>query len=181
MFDRFEAMVAAAADMPITVLFGRSPAGMNATGESDTRNWYDSIASDRRLYTAPQVERGVKLLTLSKDGPTGGKEPQDWRIVWNPLWQMSDTEKAGIRKTQAETDNIYLSNQVLDPREVTQSRFGGTEYSTETKLDASVREALETSIEEGLTAPEPAPATGPLQQEHVWESQEGGDDDTGTR
>ena len=34
-YDRFMMDVAGAAETPVTKLFGRSPAGMNATGESD--------------------------------------------------------------------------------------------------------------------------------------------------
>jgi len=41
----YSIQTAGAADMPYTILFGQSPAGMNATGEHDTRNYYDSIAT----------------------------------------------------------------------------------------------------------------------------------------
>jgi len=42
-YDRFMMDVAGAAETPVTKLFGRSPAGMNATGESDMQNYYDTI------------------------------------------------------------------------------------------------------------------------------------------
>ena len=42
-YDRVMMDVAGAARTPVTKLFGRSPAGMNATGESDMRNYYDYI------------------------------------------------------------------------------------------------------------------------------------------
>jgi phage-related protein (TIGR01555 family) len=38
--DRFLQIVSGAADIPATRLLGQSPAGMNATGESDLRNYY---------------------------------------------------------------------------------------------------------------------------------------------
>ena len=42
-YDRVMMDVAGAAKTPVTKLFGRSPAGMNATGESDMNNYYDYI------------------------------------------------------------------------------------------------------------------------------------------
>jgi phage-related protein (TIGR01555 family) len=143
LLDRWMTVVSAVADMPATVLFGRSPAGENATGESDMRNWYDRLSAERALHVAPKVERLIRLLMLAKDGPTRGKEPQDWRIVWNPLWQPTTQETTATRKTQAETDAIYIDRGVLHESEVAQSRFGGTEYSLETTLEDGMRDQLE--------------------------------------
>ncbi len=39
--------------MPVTILMGQSPAGMNATGESDFRWHYDRIKSRQTLHIAP--------------------------------------------------------------------------------------------------------------------------------
>ena len=47
LLDKFAVRLSAAADIPMTRLFGTSPAGMNATGESDTRNWYDTVQAIR--------------------------------------------------------------------------------------------------------------------------------------
>lgn len=162
LMDRFMMYLAAVADMPATVLFGRSPAGENATGESDIRTWYDRLAAERQLYVAPQVERLVKLLLLAKDGPTKGREPEDWRIGWNPLWQHSEAEKIANRKAQAETDAIYIERQVLDPDEVADSRFGGTEYSHETELDTETRAAMEAEAEKEPAEPESPPQPQPM-------------------
>ena len=53
---------------------------------------------------------------------------------------MTETETAAYRKTIAETDQIYISNGVLDPAEVAASRFGGDMYSPETVIDLEARE-----------------------------------------
>jgi hypothetical protein len=42
-------LCAAAADIPATRLLGREPAGMNATGESDMRNYYDRLSADQKV------------------------------------------------------------------------------------------------------------------------------------
>jgi len=140
LIDRWQNVVAAVADMPTTILFGRSPAGMNATGDADIRAWYDRLSADRAIYVSPKIERLVKLLLLAKDGPTRGKEPQDWRIKWRPLWQQSEKEIVDTRKVQAEADAIYIDRGVLHESEVATSRFGGAEYSIETTLDDAMRQ-----------------------------------------
>lgn len=40
--------ISGAAGIPVTRLFGRSPAGLNATGESDLQNYYDKIEEKAR-------------------------------------------------------------------------------------------------------------------------------------
>jgi hypothetical protein len=47
LMDRFFQNVSGAADIPMTRLFGMSPGGLNASGESDLRNYYDRIASSQ--------------------------------------------------------------------------------------------------------------------------------------
>lgn len=154
MIDRFMFRLAAAANMPVTKLMGMSPAGMNATGESDTRGWYDTVSSDQ-TYQLPMIERLVQLVLLSKDGPAGGIEPDNWSVEFPPLWQPSETETANARKAQAETDAIYLDRGVLSPEEVARARFGGDCYSYETVIDFDNREEM-TPV-----APEPAPTEAP--------------------
>ncbi len=64
--DRVMLLVSADADMPLTELFGRSPAGLNATGESDTRKWYDTIATEQSGELEPKVQRVYKVLAKAR-------------------------------------------------------------------------------------------------------------------
>lgn len=80
--------------IPATKLFGRSPEGENATGESDARNFYDDIKNEQETRLRPKLERLIRLIMLSRRGPTNGQEPEDWAIKFNPLWQPSAKEQA---------------------------------------------------------------------------------------
>lgn len=88
--------LAQALEMPVTVLVGMSPAGMNATGESDVRLWYDRIANERTRYFEPRLSRVVRLVLDSRLGPTQGDVPADWKIEFPSLWQTSDAEDADV-------------------------------------------------------------------------------------
>ena len=58
-------VAASAADIPVTRLLGQSPAGLSATGDSDTRNYHDMIAARQELDLRPQLERLDALLLRS--------------------------------------------------------------------------------------------------------------------
>lgn len=115
-----EYQVSMAADMPATVLFGRSPAGMNATGDSDTRMWYDSIQSARTDKYAPVIDRLLFLIASY----LGIDSPLEWYCSWPSLWQMTPTEEATYRQQIAQTDATYISQGVITPDEVAQARYG---------------------------------------------------------
>lgn len=168
LLDRFESRLAAAADMPITVLMGRSPAGLNATGESDVRLFYDRVGVYQRLHLRPRLEQLVRMILRDRLGPTRGKEPDTWSIEFNPLWQPSAKEQADTRKTVADTDAIYLQWGVVSPDEVAQSRWGGDSYSVEMAIDFEARRALEASGELERGSPGDVDAT------------EAGDDESGS-
>ena len=134
LLEKFCQRLAAAAEMPVTILMGMSPAGLNATGESDRIAFYDSVASMQERSLRPVLEQLLRLLFLSKAGPTRGLEPENWSICFNPLWQPSEKEQADTRYVQAQTDAIYI-DRGLPLEDVLQSRFGGDKYSTETTVD----------------------------------------------
>lgn len=154
LLDRLATRLAACADMPVTLLMGQSPAGLNATGESDIRFFYDRISVVQELGIKPQLERLTYLLFRSLDGPTKGKEPNEWSVVFNPLWQPTEKEKAETRKIVAETDNIYFQMGALSPEEIALSHWSGDTYSPEIVVDFEERKRLNTAAE---TAAPPAP------------------------
>lgn len=135
-------LVMATDGIPHTILLGESPSGLGATGQSEIRDYYDSISRKQETKYKPELERLIRYIFLAGDGPTRGDEPQDWKIKFKPLWQMDDKELVEIRKGQADTDEKYILNGVLSSNEVRSSRFGGTEYSLETKIESEELEPL---------------------------------------
>lgn len=139
LLDRIMLAMCAATGIPATKLFGRSPAGLNATGDSDIRNFYDDMRAEQEDKLRPVLERIMHLVAISKRGPFRGRPPADLRLEFLPLWQMSETQDAEWRNKMAQTDALYIANGVLDPSEVALSRFGGAAYSMETQLDLDMR------------------------------------------
>lgn len=135
-------LASAAADYPFTVLFGRSPAGMNATGESDRLLWAQTVEAQQSSVADPAITRLVDMVFHSSDGPTSGVVPENWDIVFPPLVHQTETEVIANRKTQADTDAIYLREGVVMPEEIALSRFGPTGFSFETTIETTERETM---------------------------------------
>ncbi len=134
-------VVSAAADMTMTRLFGRAPAGMNATGEYDQDADHERIETEQvDTYTHP-VESALRMVMLSKDGPTGGKEPPDWSVAWHPLKQQSAKEVAETRKTIAETDQVNIDAGLYTARMAAESHYKGDQFNPDINIDWAEWEA----------------------------------------
>lgn len=96
-YDRVMMDVAGAARTPVTKLFGRSPAGLNATGEADLNNYYDYIDSVRENYFRDILEKLLPIMALS----CWGKIPDDLDIDFPPMREADASELADITQKQS--------------------------------------------------------------------------------
>ncbi len=110
--DRFMQLVSGASDIPVTRLLGQSPAGMNSTGESDLRNYYDRVQSMQNNEITPAMNILDECLIRSATGT----RDEDLHYIWASLWQLTDKERADIGKINAETITT-INNTGLYPQE----------------------------------------------------------------
>lgn len=109
-YDRMMMDVAGAARIPVTKLFGRSPAGMNATGESDMRNYYDYIDGLRENELRPVIERLIPVMALS----AWGDIPSDLSIDFPPMQTPDAKELAEIAEHKANAILAVYQNDLID-------------------------------------------------------------------
>ena len=91
--------VSGAADIPLTRFLGQSPGGLSSTGESDLKNYYDSVNSMQTLTVSPALANLDEVLIRS----TLGSRPDDITYSWSSLWQMSDEQKSKISLEASQT------------------------------------------------------------------------------
>ena len=131
-------MLSALTNIPQTILFGRSPAGMNATGTSDFESYYNFVEKIQRLM----LKRNLRTLldVIFRAGIASGavEEEPDYKLEFNPLWSLSDTEQATVDQTKAQTAQIkaqtaqvYVDMQALDPTEVRKRLASDEEFDVE--------------------------------------------------
>lgn len=99
-YDRFMMDVAGAAEIPVTKLFGRSPAGMNATGESDMQNYYDTIEEKQENELRPVYDKLLPIIMMS----TFGAVPDDFDYDFNPVRRPPVDEMADLASKN--TDSV---------------------------------------------------------------------------
>ena len=97
-YEQFMMDMAGAAEIPATKLFGRSPSGMNATGESDLRNYYESIAQMQERLLRPALEKLVPIEAVS----ALGYAPNDLEIIFEPVMTSSPEARANIMNTMSQ-------------------------------------------------------------------------------
>nr|DAN41052.1 MAG TPA: Portal [Caudoviricetes sp.] len=102
--------LAGASRIPVTKLFGRSPAGMNATGESDLQNYYDYVDTLRESKLKPIIYKLLPVIAMS----AWGAIPDDIDIAFPPLWTPTAKEVAEIAKAKAETIVAAFQSGLLD-------------------------------------------------------------------
>jgi phage-related protein (TIGR01555 family) len=150
---KLESALSAVSGIPKVLLFGEQSQGLGSEASGSIRLYYDDIAARQEEELRDPLEYVSKLIQLSSEGPTRGRELEGWALTFNPLWQPTQEELVKTRYTQAQTDEIYINTGVLQPGEVVASRFGGESYSHDTTIDESLHDTTNTS----LTEPEPAP------------------------
>lgn len=120
LIDRFMLQLSGSTGIPVTRLYGRSPAGLNATGEADIRNYYDIIEAQQRNRLYTQLMRCFQLICLWKK-----LDFSSLNVTFNSLYQLTETEKAQIEKdeattfqTKVNTQIVLISNNIRDPEAV---------------------------------------------------------------
>jgi phage-related protein (TIGR01555 family) len=133
-------IAAGAADIPATRFLGMSPAGLNATGDSDLQNYYDRIASDQELRLRPALEK----LDMALQRSALGSYDKDIHYTWNPLWQMDDAQKATIAKTKADAAAVDANTGLIPFEALVKGRCNQlVEDGTYPGLEAAIQEAIE--------------------------------------
>ncbi|EHP94894.1 anti-CBASS protein Acb1 family protein [Methylorubrum extorquens] len=142
--------ISGAADIPVTRLLGQAPAGLQSTGESDLRNYYDAISAKQETDLRPALERLDAILCAD----AGIEIPDGAFFHFHSLWQETATQKAenAFKRAQAvkllkETD--LIPGEVLSEAVVSQLVDDGTYPSLDEAMKAykETRGELETVTE----------------------------------
>lgn len=131
-------LLSAITNIPQTLLFGRSPAGMSATGESDMENYYNFVERIQKTSVKPNLMRLLDVVIQAGIAAGELQEAPDFQLEFNPLWSLSDAElaqveatKAATEKTKADTAALYCNLQVLDPQEIRRGLASSESFSVE--------------------------------------------------
>jgi phage-related protein (TIGR01555 family) len=121
-YQSFMMDISGSCGIPVTKLFGRSPAGMNATGESDEQNYYETIESQQQADLAPVLDKLVPVMSVSE----WGMIPDDLNYKLNPIRKPNNKEMSDLAKSTSETItgyyNVGLFSQKMSLKEIRQQK-----------------------------------------------------------
>ncbi len=106
--------IASVSGIPLVVLLGVTPSGLNASSDGEIKTFYATINSYQERVFRDPLERVIELVQLNEFGHI------DPEITFEfvELWEMDEKAKAEIRKSDADADVAYITAGVVDNEEV---------------------------------------------------------------
>lgn len=150
-------MLSAVSNIPQVILFGQKVGGLGNGDDTSMENWYNYIERKQKWMLKSNIR--YLLSVIFQAGLATGEvdEVPKIKVSFNPLWSMSDTEKADlelkreqVRLARAQTTQVYVDMQAIDASEVRKKLADSDEYDVEQILDEYE--------EEDLFLPEEAPS-----------------------
>ena len=163
--EKLRVDIIGASQIPHTILFGESPGGLGSTGRSEERDFTKHLGDYQASHYKRPLQHLMRMIMMSKEGPTKGKVPDSWRISFNDLFQLNERESADVRARVAAVDGRMVQLGILHPQEVRQARYGGSEWSMETALDPSLS-ANEELIMAKAAKPVPPGGRDPMNEQN---------------
>lgn len=150
---QFGQQIAGATGIPLVRLFGQSPAGLNSTGESDLRMYYDNV----RAQQESRLRDGLaKILRVLYQSTRGMAAPDAFDFDFVPLWQISQKEQAEMANTVTTAITTAFEKGVIDQSTALQEL---KQSADRTGVFSNITTG---QIEESKRTPPPAPAEGAL-------------------
>ena len=130
-YESFMMDMAGAAEIPATKLFGRSPQGLNATGEADLRNYYDLIGQMQERHLRPALEKLLPVMAMS----CWGTVPEDLEIVFEPVMTTSPAERAElVQKISSDVIQAFQCGLLIREQALEELKKRGEDLGIYTKL-----------------------------------------------
>lgn len=132
--DRFQSRVAAAARMPVSILFGNQKGGIGGdSGEGDLRTWHAGVQAYQVRTVEPILRRLYAIV-----GAVLGVDTALLKFAWTQLHEPTASEQADIEQKIGTRDVAYVTAGILRPEEVALSRFGSGKFSMVTTIDTDL-------------------------------------------
>lgn len=131
-YEQFMMDISGAAEIPATKLFGRSPQGFNSTGESDLRNYYETINQYQERVLRPALEKLIPVMALS----CWGYIPDDLEFVFEPIAAITPQERADlINKVSDPIIKAFQAHLITRSEAIRELKAAGAEYGVWAMLD----------------------------------------------
>lgn len=157
-YETFMMDMAGASEIPATKLFGRAPQGMNATGESDMKNYYEVISQLQERILRPAIEKLMPVMCMS----LWGEVPDDIEIVFEPLGTTTPSERADIMGKFADPIiNAFSAGLISQKLALKELRESGKPINAWTNITDEDIEKADDEADQGEGMQDPMGMMGP--------------------
>lgn len=133
-------LFAGATDLPPSKLFSLfNSSGLASEDSTQERYWSSYVANRQNRDLLPQLERYVRLLHLSEEGPTRGQLVA-FELEFPSLFQLTELEEQQLKDTQSKTAERYFKTQAITSDEIARSLAEGIPLEGAIDMEARSRE-----------------------------------------
>lgn len=135
-------MLSAITCIPQNVLFGKGTGGLSTTDDTSMEMYYNYIERIQKLMLRPNLRDLLDV--VFRAGIVSGEieEEPKYKLKFNPLWSLSEKEQAEVDKMKSDTElakaqtaQVYVEMQALDPSEVRKGLAGSEDFNVEELIE----------------------------------------------
>ena len=146
-YQTFMLDIAGCAEMPATKIFGRSPSGLNATGESDEQIYEDTLTGRKESHLRPVLDKILPVIAMS----TWGMVPDDFDYSFRPSRTLSNKDRADLADKKSKSI-VDVFNSGLIKKHTAMKEL--QQLEDETGMFSNITDE---DIEEAKNEPDPIP------------------------
>lgn len=122
-----------ATGIPVTKLLGISPGGLNATGESDSSNYFSLLGAIR----SESFETNLEILDPILCQILFGSIFADWGMTWPPFWESDKVQESTIVSQRLQNIINLVQARLLPEKVALRQVFEDGTFSALTEQDVS--------------------------------------------
>lgn len=124
--------MSAPSSMPLSILLGITPTGLNASTDGEIRTFYDHVLDMQNVLFFDNLTTVLQIIQLSK----WGEVDEDIVFDFVSLWQQTEEEKAKTRESDAKCAQMLVDIGAISAEDV-RKKIATDEHSGYTGIDVN--------------------------------------------
>ena len=135
-------LLSALSNIPQVILFGQAVGGLSTTDDTSMENYYNYVERIQKRMLRKNLRYLLSIIFQAGLATGEIDEVPSIKIKFNPLWSLNDVQQADldlkkeqVKLARAQTAQVYVGMQAVDPSEVRKKLADSEEFDVETMLD----------------------------------------------
>ena len=135
-------LLSALSNIPQVILFGQAVGGLSTTDDTSMENYYNYVERIQKRMLRKNLRYLLSIIFQAGLATGEIDEIPSIKIKFNPLWSLNDVQQADldlkkeqVKLARAQTAQVYVGMQAVDPSEVRKKLADSEEFDVETMLD----------------------------------------------